>query len=220
MSSKRKNTPTKLSKDDVVLERQTLNSDCDNNHFDSEGDPEPHLPHQFIQFDHSDNDSSDTGSDRLPRKKQRLGDRVGSQHSAESDSDECHSSLQNNNNCLTTTKPSLGLHKKSMASVLRRLNSKSQDTDMKDILTKTTEEKDPGVIESVQQILTSDGPVQDKEQKLNEMIAQLQTIKDGLQKQVCLNHDIVRIAEVTDFSRDFLIWILSFLFGAVMSFPL
>ncbi len=187
MSSKRKNTPTKLSQDDVVHERPTLNSDCDNNHFDCEGDTEPRL-HQHFGFEHSDNDDSDSAVERFPLKRQRLLDRVGSSHNnSESDSDDYHNSPSqnnNNNNSITTTKPSLGLHKKSMESVLRRLNSKSQDVDMKESMSATGESKDSNVIASVQHLLTGGGPLLDKEQKLNEMIAQLQNIKDGLQKQV------------------------------------
>ncbi|XP_041367101.1 transcription factor SOX-13-like [Gigantopelta aegis] len=187
MSSKRKNTPTKLAKDDVVTQRLNQHSDCEGMNFESEGEPK-HFTHYSsnngVSSDDSHTASDSSGSDSPLSTKKHLGVPPPPQtHDTDSDSDHELRVNNNNNNCISPTKSPLGLHRKSMESVLRRLNSKStdcQDSDTKDDGSMTG--KESKVYESVQQLLSSESPIQDKEQRLAEMIAQLQNIKESLGK--------------------------------------
>ena len=202
MSSKRKNTPTKLAKDDVVTQRLIQHSDCEGMNF--EGDSESkHLAHygnnNGVSSDDSHNSDSNHSDSPLSSKKRHVdvplppSHNISSPltpardsaalppHDTDSDSDHELRANHNNNNCISPTKSPLGLHRKSMESVLRRLNSKSsdcQDSDQKE----DGSGKETKVYESVQQLLSSESPIQDKEQRLAEMIAQLQNIKESLGK--------------------------------------
>lgn len=181
MSSKRKNTPTKLPKDDVVNERPIFNPlsrEHNNLCLDLDRDFELHQPLHIIEHNENgiDRQDSDSGTDQPQSKKQRILQSV--RNSSDSDSDQ---DSYNDH----STRPLLGLHKKSMESVLRRLNPKSEDftsdrTFIDSSLTMTSQPEE--MIQSIQKLL-ADSNAQDKEQKLSEMIAQLQTLKDRMRKE-------------------------------------
>ncbi|XP_060604112.1 transcription factor egl-13-like isoform X3 [Ruditapes philippinarum] len=189
MSSKRKNTPTKLPRDDVVNERPIYNSLPQNQHnYHYDQDLDYHSPLHIVEnhenfngIDNHDSDSS-TERDRPKNKKQRILQSI--RNSSDSDSDPENNFHLNNN----STKPGFGLHKKSMESVLRRLNthkpeSASEQEYLDKCLKMTTHEAaaDMQLFSNIQHLL-SDQTVQDKEQKLGEMIAQLQNIKESIRK--------------------------------------
>lgn len=180
MSSKRKNTPTKLPKDDVVSERQfhAANLDCDNN-LDSEGENESHL-HIVTHSDSETQDSDSSVSERPPSKKQRILDRVKQESDSENDSSSQISPqfITNNNHILT--KPSLGLQRKSMDSVLKKLGSKS-DSDMENSQAAAANGEEP-MAESIQLLLRDGSSPSEKERRLSEMIAQLQNLKENINK--------------------------------------
>lgn len=166
MSSKRKNTPTKLPKDNT-------------SEVDSDSDTETSL--HIVTKSDSENQDSDSSSSRPASKKQRILQSVRRDSDSETELDllsphQLHHHL--------STKSSLGLQRKSMESVLRRLSSK---TDIGELENNNMNE-DSKVKESIQ-VLLSDGSLTEKEQRLSEMIAQLQNLKENLstQKQVQLS---------------------------------
>ena len=181
MSSKRKNTPTKLPKDDFVNERPIYNSihrEHRNLHLDLDRDFDLHPPLHIVEHNENgiDRQDSDSGTEQPQSKKQRILQSVRNSSDSESDQE-----FYND----YSTRPLLGLHKKSMESVLRKLNSKSDDfeTDKtfsdSNVAMATQPEE---MIQSIQMLL-ADTNAQDKEQKLSEMIAQLQTLKDRMKKE-------------------------------------
>lgn len=166
MSSKRKNTPTKLPKDST-------------SEVDSDSDTETSL--HIVTKSDSENQDSDSSSSRPASKKQRILQSVRRDSDSDTELDllsphQLHHHL--------STKSSLGLQRKSMESVLRRLSSK---TDIGELENNNMNE-DSKVKESIQ-VLLSDGSLTEKEQRLSEMIAQLQNLKENLstQKQVQLS---------------------------------
>lgn len=174
MSSKRKNTPTKLPKDDVVSERPI--SECD-----QDSDSEPDSAHLQIvtKSDSESQDSDSSGSDKPPSKKQRILQRV----RQESDSDnELNFTSHFNNNSHIITKSTFGLQRKSMDSVLRRLSSKSDGELENNNMAEKTPNPDVRVKASIQMLL-SEGSLTDKERRLSDMIAQLQDLKEDISKQ-------------------------------------
>lgn len=232
MSSKRKNTPTKLAKDDgALLERHVLNtSGCNlrlspptsgvvwDEHSDfhlTEANSRPN--HSDSEVDNNDNNlvriDSEFLADGPPTKRQRLSpDSVktreivvgvgggatecgGSGSDGEAAPPELDSETpttrggdsptgfvaetnNNTNGVLSsfspTTKLAVGPQRKSMESVLRRLNSRSADTP----------EMDTGrVYNSVHSVLAGDSTLHEKERQISEMIAQLQNIKENLNRQ-------------------------------------
>nr|KAG5709085.1 hypothetical protein BaRGS_028541 [Batillaria attramentaria] len=222
MSSKRKNTPTKLAKDDgALLERHVLNTSGSclglspppsgvvwDSHSDS------HLSDANSRSRHSDNevDSNDNNLDTVdsefvtdapPSKRHRLsqdsagegagggegGDSVSDgepvppeldSEAIRSDSPSSFLNNESNNNTngvssLSPTKSALGPQRKSMESVLRRLNSRTADMPA---------EVDTGkVYNSVHSVLAGDSTLHEKERQISEMIAQLQNIKENLNRQ-------------------------------------
>ena len=180
MSSKRKNTPTKLPKDDVVNERPIFNSFHreHNLHLELDRDFDLHQPLHIVEHNENgfERQDSDSGTDQPQSKKQRILQSV--RNSSDSDSDH---DLHNDH----STRPLFGLHKKSMESVLRRLNPKSED------LSSERTFSDSGITMGTQseemmqniQLLLADKDAQNKEDKLSEMIAQLQTLKDRMRKE-------------------------------------
>ncbi|XP_069133821.1 transcription factor SOX-13-like isoform X2 [Argopecten irradians] len=177
MSSKRKNTPTKLPKDDVVSERPI--SECDSNP-DSDGELGPAHLHIVTKSDSESQDSDSCGLDRPPSKKQRILQRV--RQGSDSDNELNFSTHFNNNNNHITTKSSFGLQRKSMDSVLRRLSSKPDGELENNNMAEKTANPDVRVKESIQMLL-SDGSLTDKERRLSDMIAQLQDLKEDISKQ-------------------------------------
>lgn len=163
MSSKRKNTPTKLPKDS-------------NSELDSDSDTESSL--HIVTRSDSENQDSDSSSSRPPSKKQRILQSVRQDSDSETELEllsphQLHHHL--------STKSSLGLQRKSMESVLKRLSSKSDLAELEN----NNMNEDNKVKESIQ-VLLSDGSLKEKEDRLSEMISQLQSLKENLstQKQV------------------------------------
>ncbi|XP_052800696.1 transcription factor Sox-5-like isoform X2 [Mya arenaria] len=187
MSSKRKNTPTKLPRDDVVNERPIYNTLPQEKHFDFIHTLDYQSPLHIVQghcngVDSQDSDSNSADRDRPTNKKQRILQSVRS--GSDSDSDPENNYHTNNN----STKPGFGLHKKSMESVLQRLGSHKPGDALSDrayleqlAMTSQQSAADMQMFMNIQKLL-ADTTVQDKEQKLNEMIAQLQTLKDSIRK--------------------------------------
>lgn len=167
MSSKRKNTPTKLPKDST-------------SEVDSDSDTETSL--HIVTKSDSENQDSDSSSSRPASKKQRILQSVRRDSDSETELDLLSPHQLHNH---LSTKSSLGLQRKSMESVLRRLSSK---TDIGELENNNMNE-DSKVKESIQ-VLLSDGSLTEKEQRLSEMIAQLQNLKENLstQKQSSINH--------------------------------
>lgn len=188
MSSKRKNTPTKLPRDDVVNERPIYNPLPQEKHnFDFDRDlnfPSPlHTVENKVTsngFDNHDSDSNSYDRDQPQNKKQRILQSV--RNSSDSDSDSESNFLSNNN----LTKPGFGLHKKSMESVLRRLKPTDGLTEQEylDKYLKMTSHRTSGEVQlfcNIQKLLT-DSTIEDKEEKLGQMIAQLQNLKESIRK--------------------------------------
>ena len=183
MSSKRKNTPTKLSKDEVLIHREHIEngsdgdshneSDCD----DSDSSLSLHIVSKPEQLDDlTDGADSPASLDRPQTKKQRLLQSVKCDNESDNDTE---LSYHNNNNILT--KPTTGLimnSRKSMDSVLRRLNHKAE---MKDLTVQNGgPEDETQVMDSIKAAISTTDSVEDKEKKLAEMIAQLQSMKERL----------------------------------------
>ena len=198
MSSKRKNTPTKLPKDDVVSERPIYNSIPRDFHgFDLNGDirykPTLHIIENHETtingIDHQDLDSS-FEKDRPTNKKQRILQSI-KNSSSDSESDQEYNSTNNN-----STKPSLGLQRKSMDSVLERLNSNPM-TSTESLMGKEYFDnclnmashgaQDKQLLVNIQQLLSDTDAQEDKEKKLGEMIAQLQTLRENIKKEKQVN---------------------------------
>ena len=233
MSSKRKNTPTKLAKEDgSALERHIFNSAASCNLSvaaaagassvlwgDSLKDPSLYDGglHQ-LDDDHDavDNDNNnvdgrdceDSGSEEPPAKQRRVsqedGENVVVVLGGEAESNDLdvldtqlsdsQSSLvnnetnNNNNNNNNNTASANGVvfppsakstavssQRKSMESVLRRLNSRTADN---------PEVVDSGkMYNSVHAVLAADSSLHEKEQQISDMIAQLQNIKENLNRQ-------------------------------------
>ncbi|XP_060078543.1 transcription factor SOX-13-like isoform X2 [Ylistrum balloti] len=189
MSSKRKNTPTKLPKDDVVSERPI--SECDSNQ-DSDGELDPAHLQIVTKSDSESQDSDSCGLDRPPSKKQRILQRV--RQGSDSDNELNFSTHFNNNNNHITTKSTFGLQRKSMDSVLRRLSSKSDSELENNNMADKPANSDVRVKESIQMLL-SDGSLTDKERRLSDMIAQLQDLKEDISKQNKVNDGSAETSE-------------------------
>nr|UJP31535.1 putative SoxD [Ensis directus] len=206
MSSKRKNTPTKLPKDDVVSERPIFNAlPHDLHSYELEKDLDFHRPlHIADHHNGIDNHDSDSSyeRDRPTTKKQRILDRVRNSSDSESDPDTPHT-LDH------STKSGIGLHKKSMESVLRRLNTNSLSSSSQEekdyinqYITMTTQgSKDQQLLSSIQQLL-SDSTAHDKEKRLGDMITQLQTLQEKIKKEKSKHDTGDRCSSPDNFKQD------------------
>lgn len=176
MSSKRKNTPTKLSQDSIVNEpiADSLNSD-------SSIDSDDELESRFQIVTKSDSES-DYCSDKPTSKKQRILQSV--KRDSDSESDRETSQLSNGIGNYTTTKSNSGSQRKSMDSVLRRLTSRTEMAEC-DLENNNMHEHqhDAKVEESLKVLLSGGDSLNDKEKRLSEMIAQLQSLKETISKQ-------------------------------------
>ncbi|CAL1547680.1 unnamed protein product [Lymnaea stagnalis] len=175
MSSKRKNTPTKLPKEDVVKNHSALGLDdapCSPGNSDTEVDNEE----ADIHSDHSNDNFHD--------------DRVDDDTESGSESEAADlklSSLLNSptkSSSLSSTSilGSSGLfnsQKRSMENVLRRLNSKASDATVDTPLTSES----PKVMDTVQAVLAGEATLSEKERQISEMINHLQNIRENLSKQ-------------------------------------
>lgn len=172
MSSKRKNTPTKLAKDEVGEEMENGTLEGHDSDVDSEtgltiqmGKRDTPSPEEGVDYGDGGSPISDPGSDRPQSKKQRL------LQSIRDDSDE--EELHNNNNIMTKPSP-IGLnHRKSMDTVLRRLNKGSD----------ISRPNEDDLLENLKAHLSSSDNTEDKERKLAEMINQLQTLRESIKKE-------------------------------------
>ena len=192
MSSKRKNTPTKLAKgdglDDVVMENGN------DSHPESDADSESCLTMAADRGVDDYTDGGSPGSDRPQSKKQRLLQSVQSipsdmqslqqlqslhaMRELREDSEEEDYPYNNNNNILTKPSP-IGLnHRKSMDNVLRRLNKTSADQDLDNVRSNQED-----ILENLKAQISSADNMEDKEQKLAEMIAQLQSLRESIKKE-------------------------------------
>ncbi len=186
MSSKRKNTPTKLSKDDVLIHREHSieNGSDGDSHNESDSESESslslHIVSKSDQIEDYENGADSPGSlDRPQSKKQRILQSVKCDNESDTDPEV---SYLNNNNILT--KPTVGLMntRKSMDSVLRRLNHKA-DSHHHTMKGNHTVQEGGDVIDSIKAAMSSSESVEDKEKKLSLMIAQLQNMKESLAQQ-------------------------------------
>ncbi len=207
MSSKRKSAPTKLATDEVLIQRERVgdnNSDGDSNSgIDSESElsDSPSLSLHIVskpeQLDGIVANNTDSEHDSRPQsKKQRILQSVRTSEDSDSNGDVDSDSSYHNNNNNILTKPNGGLpiHRKSMNNVLRRLNSKNTDNNHgmhPSNMAMENGEEEVGLLDSVKAAINGAESVEDKERKLAEMIAQLQSIKDNIaqqkQSQVRLN---------------------------------
>lgn len=123
----------------------------------------------------SDSDIKHSISDLCPDLISNENNNNGSNHvSSNNNSNNNHKDNSSEAPFLPSTKPVLGSQRKSMESVLRRLNSRTSE--MFDM--------DSGkVYNSVHEVLAGDGTLHDKERQISDMIAQLQNIKENLNRQ-------------------------------------
>ena len=183
MSSKRKNTPTKLAKDvEMMLQKDVIENGSDgDSHIDSDSDmsdsaiPLHIASRQDSNFDDvPDSVASPTSSDpgRPQSKKERI---LNSVRNSESSSDEQDDfggeTVPHLNNNLT--KPGSGLNsRKSVDHILKRLNPTAAEV----------EDGEGNVLDSVKAVLSTSTSVEDQQKRLGDMIAQLQSLKDNLAK--------------------------------------
>ncbi|XP_013408193.1 transcription factor SOX-5 isoform X2 [Lingula anatina] len=191
MSSKRKSAPQKVSKDEVLLEHQITNSHSDKgdimmNGQESDLDSDNDMALQIVTkpeelCDLPDSADSPNGLDKPQSKKQRILQSVKQQDNETSDTEavESHQKVSNN---YSQTKPSHGQHRKSMDFILQKLGAKS-DTDS-GINGDFPDISPRDIIMTVKAVVLGErSSLLDKEQWLNELIRQLQSLKDNLGKQ-------------------------------------
>lgn len=174
MSSKRKNTPTKLSQDSLVVNEaitESLNSDCSVS--------EDELESRFQIVTKTDSESDSCSESRPTSKKQRILESVKRDSDSESEASQLANGVNN-----TTTKSSSGLHRKSMDSVLRRLTSRTEmaECDLENN-NMNDQQHDQKVEESLKVLLSGGDSLNDKEKRLSDMIEQLQSLKDTISRK-------------------------------------
>lgn len=180
MSSKRKNTPTKLAAEDALLVQGRLEHTSDgDSHIDSDLDSECSGTGSLRirdSFDEGGRESvSPSSADRPQSKKERILQSVKCEN--ETDSNESNNMMNNNN--IVLTKPQLG--RKSMDHVLMRLNSNNKSDSRSPVQKlKDTEQE---LTEGIRSVLTSADSAEEQEKKLGEMIAQLQSLKEKIAQQ-------------------------------------
>ncbi|XP_064634351.1 transcription factor Sox-6-like isoform X2 [Lineus longissimus] len=175
MSSKRKNTPTKLAKDDMYAHSNLSDDERDTDspiESDSETDLRTNLKlHTMnnsmdLTDDHELSEADSLASDKPKSKKQRILQSVMNGNESE-DSD-----ISNNNN-----KP----HRKSMDSVLHKLNLKLESPQ-----------------KALDSITTPEESIEEKERKISEMIAHLQSLKESLVPKSSKSSDASSVHEDMD----------------------
>ena len=211
MSSKRKNTPTKLAADEMLIttvEEACMlvngRTDCRMSELrcDDSDSSGSELNLHIVSGDADDDDSED----EPPMKKQHLldgtdysdSDTVTAEDLSAASPPHRHSFVNhiNNNNNSILTKPYSGSNqRKSMNHVLRRLNSKQDSSERQD-----EEARAEGdVIGSIKAVISStDATVQQKQQQISDMIKELQRIRESLEH----NDAKVRIVCVPQTLRD------------------
>ena len=204
MSSKRKNTPTKLAADEMLIttvEEACLlangRTDCHMSELrcDDSDSSGSELNLHIVSGDADDDDDSDC---EPPTKKQHLVDGADYSDSDTTTAEDLsaaaspphrHSFVNHsNNNNSILTKPYPGSNqRKSMNHVLKRLNSK-QDSERREEEGCTEEGRreeghaEGDVIGSIKAVISStDATVQQKQQQISEMIKELQRIRESLE---------------------------------------
>ncbi|CAH1787510.1 unnamed protein product [Owenia fusiformis] len=157
MSSKRKNTPIKLSKDEMSIEQQVMAEKLHQVAALAASENEAQSP----QYEESSYDNTEPMN-----KKQKLFE----------DSD----AIMNNNNLKMNGR-------KSMDTILQRLSSKASS----DNSSRNESPSPDRISETVQKVLEDNTTAQDKEKHLDDMIVQLQSLKEKLstEKNQNLNAD-------------------------------
>ena len=205
MSSKRKNTPTKLSADELLIERERLETGSDGDSpNDSESEYESSLAinnsrkHSLLDESREESSSPELDLERPQSKKQRILQSIRGSSDSETEPDSIATHNHNNN---LLTKPSSGLMtsltgRKSMDSVLRRLQPKVCDTSS--YLQRTMNGSpaspskheqlrngcsEPDVMSSIKAAISGAQSAEDKEKKLSDMIAQLSALKESIAQQ-------------------------------------
>ncbi|XP_059177642.1 transcription factor SOX-5-like [Physella acuta] len=204
MSSKRKNTPTKLPKEELVKSQSTLeaNGATTSDHSDPEDEPElisnkDPIEEEFEDKADEDTEIDESGAEKdgdlesTDARKNNLGE-VDSENESRVDEFPIVSVGRASPTKLTpsgisSAAGSTGLfnsHKRSMETVLRRLNSKASDTSSEVALTSGVDLGDqPRVMETVQAVLAGEATLSEKERQISEMISHLQNIRENLNKQ-------------------------------------
>lgn len=203
MSSKRKNTPTKLPKEELVKAQSTLDSNgaTTPDHSDPEEETELISNKDAIENELEDKADEDTEIDESGAEKDGdLESTDARKTRGEVDSDnEFHvvefpivsigraSPTKLTPSGISSAAEPTGLfnsHKRSMETVLRRLNSKASDTSSEVALTSGVDLGDqPKVMETVQAVLAGEATLSEKERQISEMINHLQNIRENLNKQ-------------------------------------
>lgn len=188
MSSKRKNTPTKLAADDALLVHERIEHTSDgDSHIDSDLDSDCSANGSVHMRDSSDEGGRESVSpsttDRPQSKKERILQSVKSKNENDfGDNDSANIPMINNNNILLT-KPQLTsqpLSRKSMDHVLMRLNSSKNDSRSPVQKLMDTEQE---LTEGIRSVLKSAESAEDQEKKLSDMIEQLQSLKEKVALQ-------------------------------------
>ncbi|CAG5133027.1 unnamed protein product, partial [Candidula unifasciata] len=209
MSSKRKNTPTKLSKEDQASDKSapsTGNCDLDVDASSEKsasccssiGISEDTEDITVAESEEGDDDSYLDRQLELACSTSHGLKRSGHcQSASESDVDDNCSSpyvatktlTLNPNSTLGSISGSLsaafGEHpcKRSMESVLRRLNSRVNDVSMEMAFSVDDFDDSPKVMSAVHAVLAGDGTLIEKERQISEIISHLQNIRENLSKQ-------------------------------------
>ena len=195
MSSKRKNTPTKLAADEMLitpeeeaclLENARTNCRATELRCDDSDSSGSELNLHIVSCD-ADDDSDDDSDrcDEPPTKKQHLlqsidySDELSEMTTAEdltaASPQHRHSIINHSNNSILTKPHSGSNHRKSMNHVLKRLNSKQGEGEK-------TAPAEADVIGSIKAVISStDATVQQKQQQISDMIKELQRIRESLE---------------------------------------
>ncbi|KAK0068041.1 serine/threonine-protein kinase ifkA, partial [Biomphalaria pfeifferi] len=200
MSSKRKNTPTKLPKEEGQL---VLGLSCSGSSYDMLEENEENVAHSNCDTD-TDQDTADEilSLDRVkerPLQQCDLDDGHRSRPATDGESEseqEDRSRLDGHHSALrplsppaskTSSSPLSALfpsQRRSMETVLKRLNSKANDVPPETTLNSGQEISDsPKVMDTVQAVLAGEATLSEKERQISEMINHLQNIRENLSKQ-------------------------------------
>ncbi|XP_055899649.1 transcription factor Sox-5-like isoform X3 [Biomphalaria glabrata] len=200
MSSKRKNTPTKLPKEEGQL---VLGLSCSGSSYDMLEENEENVAHSNCDTD-TDQDTAEEilSLDRVkerPLQQCDLDDGHRSRPATDGESEseqEDRSRLDGHHSALrplsppaskTSSSPLSALfpsQRRSMETVLKRLNSKANDVPSETTLNSGQEISDsPKVMDTVQAVLAGEATLSEKERQISEMINHLQNIRENLSKQ-------------------------------------
>lgn len=205
MSSKRKNTPTKLSKEDHGNEKITASLGSSDLDVDATSEKSASCCSSIgISEDTEDitvADSEDGDDDSCLEGQLEHGAVVDDvkrsshcQSASESEGEDTLSSTYAANKTLALNTESVSPAaisaafdehpcKRSMESVLRRLNSRVNDVSMEMAFSADDFNDSPKVMSAVHAVLAGDGTLIEKERQISEIISHLQNIRENLSKQ-------------------------------------